>query len=145
MRNHFPSDCGIITSDGRYAAATVTESLEECVPHYLVLVTVLAHQAAGTLPSLRRSASKSIHFLFNTFYPKRIQDSVSLERAVLGMPFTQSNIEASGHINAFVGQGGQRTLTTDPKWVKVFQSAGMPARVELEMALWLRCHVPVSD
>lgn len=136
-------DGGIITSDGRYAPATITSSFDENIPYDLVLVTVLGHQVGGILPSLHRSAAKSIHFLFNTFNPEYLQESVGGGRGVLGMPFIQSNIDPNGRVNAAVGQGGQKTLTSDPKWAKVFQSAGLPAQYEGEMALWLRCHVPL--
>lgn len=136
-------DCGIITSDGVHAAATITDNLDVSVPYDVVLVTVLGHQVEGLLPSLRLSTAKSIHFFFNTFTPEHLQEAVGLERAALGMPMIQSNFDASGRLTATVGRGGQQSLTSDQKWANILQDAGLPALFESEMALWLRCHAPL--
>lgn len=136
-------DCGIITSDGEHVAATITDSLDVNVPYDLILVTVLGHQIEGLLPSLRLSTGKTIHFFFNTFVPEHLQQAVGLGRAALGMPFIQSNLDTSGRLTATVGRGGQRSLTSDPKWADIFQAAGLPAQFESKMALWLRCHAPL--
>lgn len=136
-------DCGVISSDGLHAPAKISDSFDEQVPYDLVLVTVLAHQVEALLPSLRRSHAKSIHFLFNTFDPEHVRQAVGPDRAVLGLPFIQSNVDARGRVTITVREGGQQTLTSNPKWANVFRASGLPAKYEGQMALWLRCHAPL--
>lgn len=136
-------DSGVITSEGLHASAKVSDCFDEHLPYDLVLVTVLGHQVEGILPSLRRSPAKFIHFMFNTFCPEYLQQVVGVERAVLGMPFIQSNVDARGLITTSVGGSGQQTLTSNQECANIFKASGLPTQFEGEMALWLKCHVPL--
>ncbi len=59
------------------------------------------------------------------------------------MPFVQANFDADGRLKATIGAAGQKTLMGRQRWVDVFNAAGLPAALEPDMALWLRCHVPL--
>jgi 2-dehydropantoate 2-reductase len=59
------------------------------------------------------------------------------------MPFIQAMLEPGGRIDVTIGAGGQKTIMSRPRWVEVFTAAGVPAQLEPEMALWLRCHAPI--
>ena len=134
---------GIVITSGERAEMHVNDSLNEQVPYDLVIVTLLAHQVDAVLPALRRSAAKRIQFMFNTFDPERLQDAVGAERCSFGMPFVQATIDKKGHLNAKIGASGQKTKMNDPRWVSVFNAAGLPAVLESNMLLWLRCHAPL--
>jgi len=123
---------------------TVADTLDERVPYDLLLVTVLGHQIAPLLPALRRCAAKSIQFMFMTFEPERLQQSVGLARSALGMPYLQSNLDDHGRVSISVGGSSRQTLTSEPSCAAIFAAAGLPARHEDKMALWLRCHVPLG-
>jgi 2-dehydropantoate 2-reductase len=58
------------------------------------------------------------------------------------MPFIQSDFDKDGRLNATIGAGGQKSLISEQKWVDVFIASGLPAALEPNMLLWLRCHVP---
>jgi len=73
-------DRGVITTAGDHAAMTVADMLDERAPYDLLLVTALRHQIAPLLPALRRRAARSIQFMFKTFEPERLQQSVDLAR-----------------------------------------------------------------
>ena len=121
----------------------MTDTLDERIPYDLVIVTVLAHQVDAVLPSLQRSAAKSVQFMFNTFDPDRLRDAVGAERCSFGMPFVQATVDEDGKLNATIGAAGQRSMMSEPRWVDVFIAAGLPAVLEPDMLLWLRCHVPL--
>jgi len=55
----------------------------------------------------------------------------------------QATLDADGRLKATIGAGGQKTLMSRQRWVDVFNAAGLPAALEPEMPLWLRCHVPL--
>ena len=59
------------------------------------------------------------------------------------MPFAQAVLDEDGRLNATIGAGGQKSLVSRPRWADLFNAAGLPARVEPDMPLWLRCHVPL--
>ena len=59
------------------------------------------------------------------------------------MPFVQATMDGDGRLKATVGAGGQKTLMSQPRWVEVFNAAGLPAAHEPDMPLWLRCHAPL--
>ena len=60
-----------------------------------------------------------------------------------GMPFVQANFDQNGKLKATIGAAGQKTLLGQQRWVDVFNAAGLPAVLELDMPLWLRCHAPL--
>ncbi len=135
---------GVVTTDGDRAPAMITDRLDESLPYDLVIVAVKDYQIRKLLPALRRSAAKSVQFMFMTFTPEYLQEAVGPDRAVLGMPFLQSDLDARGRIRVSVGSSSRQTLTGDPRWADIFRATGLPARHEARMALWLRCHVPLG-
>ena len=136
-------DGGIVNVEGERAEVRVSDTLDEQVPYDLVLVTLLARQVGAVLPSLQRSAARWVLFMFNCFEPERLRDAVGAGRCSFGMPFVQANLDADGKLRASIGAGGQKTKLSRQDWVDVFVAAGLPAVLEPEMLLWLRCHVPL--
>ena len=136
-------DQAIIDHQGERAEVLVADALDEQVPYDLVIVTLLAHQFDSVLPALQRSAAKCIQLMFNTFEPERLRDAVGADRCSFGMPFVQSTVDEDGKLHVTIGAAGQKTLISQQRWVDVFIDAGLPAALEPEMLLWLRCHVPL--
>lgn len=136
-------DGGVVNIKGERAEMRVTDALDEQTPYDLVIVTLLAHQVDAVLPALRRSAAKCIQFMFNTFDPERLLQEVGAERCALGMPFVQAMVEKDGRLKAKVDAPGQKSKMSRQESVDIFNAAGLPAVLEPEMALWLRCHVPL--
>jgi len=136
-------DGGIIDVNGERAQVAIADTFDETVPYDLVIVTLLAHQSDELLPNLRRSVANCILFMGNTFHPEKLQASVGVERCAFGMPFLQSKLNPEGRLKITIGAGGQRTIIDQQRWVSVFNLAGLPAAVEPNMPLWLRCHVPL--
>ena len=137
-------DDGIVDVKGERASVRIAEALDEQTPYDLVIVTLLGFQVDAVLPALRRSAAKCIQFMFVTFEPERLRDAVGAERCAFGMPFIQSDFDGDGRLKATIGAGGQKTIMSQPRWVEVFAAAGLPAALEPDMPLWLRCHVPLT-
>ena len=136
-------DGAIVDVKGERANVQVADELFEDVPYDLVIVTLLAHQIEPILPVLQRSAAKCIQFMFNNFHPEQLQDVISTERCAFGMPFVQAQLGSDGRLKATIGAGGQKTIMSQQRWVDVFNAAGLPAVLEADMLLWLRCHVPL--
>ena len=136
-------DGAIVDVKGGRASVRVSSALDEQAPYDLVIVTLLAHQTDTLLPALTRSAAKSIQFMFNTFHPERLQEAIGDERCCLGMPFVQATLDDDGRLKATIGAGGQKTIMSQQRWVDVFNAAGLPAALEPDMPLWLRCHAPM--
>ena len=136
-------DGGIVDVRWELAEVQVLDVLDEATPYDLVIVTLLHHQASALLPNLQRSAAKCVLFMCNTFHPERLRDAVGADRCAFGMAFVQATLDANGRLKAAIGVGGQRTLLSEQRWVDLFAGAGLPARIEPNMPLWLRCHVPL--
>ena len=136
-------DGAIIDVKSERANVRVSSALDQQIPYDLVIVTVMSNQVGDVLPALRRSAARCIQFMFNTFHPDRLQEAIGEERCTFGMPFVQATLTADGKLKATVGAGGQRSRLSQRRWVDVFNAAGLPAVLEREMQLWLRCHVPL--
>lgn len=136
-------DEAIIDLKGGRANVRVADMLDEQTPYDLVIVTLLAHQTDAVLPTLQRSVAKCIQFMFNNFHPERLQEAVGVERCSFGMPFVQATLDGDGKLKAAIGAAGQKTLISQQRWVDVFNAAGLPAAVERDMPLWLRCHAPL--
>jgi len=136
-------DQAIVDIKGERAGVRVASRLDEATPYDLLIVTLLAHQTDPLLPALQRSAASCIQFMFNTFQPERLEAAIGPERCAFGMPFVQATLDADGRLKATIGAGGQKTLMSRQRWVDVFNAAGLPAALEPEMPLWLRCHVPL--
>ena len=79
----------------------------------------------------------------NQFAPARLGDQVGPERCDFGMPFVQASLDADGRLHAVIGAGGQKTKLGQQRWVDLFNGAGLPAMLEADMPLWLRCHAPM--
>ena len=136
-------DDGILDVKGEKAGVRVVDTLDEQTTYDLVIVTLLAHQVEAVLPTLQRCAAKCIQFMFVTFEPERLRTAVGEERCSFGMPFVQANIDGAGRLKAIIGAAGQKTIMGRQRWVDVFNAAGLPAVLEADMPLWLRCHVPL--
>ena len=136
-------DDGIVDVHGERADVRVIDALDEATPYDIVIVTLLDHQTAAVLPGLQRSAAKCVQFMCNTFHPERMQDAIGADRCAFGMPFVQATLNSDGRLKATIGTGGQKTIMSEQRWVDVFNAAGLPAAVEPDMPLWLRCHVPL--
>lgn len=136
-------DGAIVDVDGTRADVRVLDELDADAAYDLVIVTLLAHQVDTILPALSRSAATSIQFMFNTFDPMRVEDAVGATRCTFGMPFVQARLDANGRLKATIGAAGQRTLMGCQQWVDLFNAAGLPAALEPDMPLWLRCHAPL--
>jgi 2-dehydropantoate 2-reductase len=136
-------DGAIIDVKGERASVRVAGTLDERVTYDLVIVTLLAHQVDAILPGLQRSAAKTIQFMFNIFDPERLEAAIGVERCAFSMPFIQAMLNPDGRLKVTIGAGGQKTIMSQPSWVDVFNAAGLPARCEPNMALWLRCHAPL--
>ena len=136
-------DNAIIDVQGERASVRVSSTLDEQAPYDLVIVTLLAHQTDALLPALQRSAAKCIQFMFNTFRPERLQEAVGGERCAFGMPFVRAMLDGDGRFKAVIDAAGQKTIMSRQRWVDVFNAAGLPAVLEPDMPLWLRCHAPM--
>lgn len=137
------SSSGIVSIKNERAEVHITGRLDEEIPYDLVIVTLLAHQVDAVLPALQRSAAKCVLFMFNNFEPERLRDALGAERCSFGMLFVQASLDQEGKLDAKIGAAGQKTKIDNPQWVDVFVAAGLPAVLEPEMLLWLRCHVPL--
>lgn len=135
-------DDGIIDVKGERAHVRVLDTLDEETLYDLLIVTLLDHQVDVVLPSLQRSAAKCVQFTFNTFRPEQLRDAVGAGRCGFGMPFVRGLIDSDGRLKAVISSS-QKTLMSEPRWVNLFNAAGMPASHEPDMPLWLRCHVPM--
>ncbi len=136
-------DGGVINVEKERAELAIADRLDETIPFDLVIVSVPAHQVRAVIPSLQRSAAKSILCMFNTFEPELLRDAIGADRCSFGMPFVQGSLNLDGTLTAKIGTGGQKTKIGDERWVRLFNAAGLPALLEPEMLLWLRCHVPM--
>ncbi|WP_375382852.1 ketopantoate reductase family protein [uncultured Sphingomonas sp.] len=136
-------DGGIVTRKGDRAAVRVLDALDESTSYDLVIVTLMAHQVDAVLPALRQSRAECVQFMFNVFEPERLAAAVGTERCSFGMPFVQARLDADGRLDPVIGAGGQKTLMGRQRWVDVFAAAGLPAALEPDMPLWLRCHAPL--
>jgi 2-dehydropantoate 2-reductase len=81
--------------------------------------------------------------MFNTFDPDRLTDAIGAARCSFGIPFVQADFDPDGRLKATIGAGGQKTRMGRQRWVDVFRAAGLPAALEPNMPLWLRCHAPL--
>lgn len=137
-------DGGIVNVQGERAELQITDKLDEAVPYDLVIVTLLAHQVSAVLPALQRSSAKALLFMFNNFEPEQLRDALGAERCSFGMPFIQSRLNQQGKLDAKIGAAGQKSKLGSQRWTDLFNASGLPATLEANMLLWLRCHVPLG-
>ncbi len=136
-------DGAIVDVKGERATVKVLDVLDEETPYDLVIVTIMAFQLDAVMPGLQRSAATCIQFMSNMFEPERLREAIGTQRCSFGMPFVQSRLDNTGRLKAIIGAGGQKTLMGLQRWVDVFNAAGLPAVLEPDMSLWLRCHAPL--
>jgi 2-dehydropantoate 2-reductase len=136
-------DQGILNQHGEIARVKITDALDVSIAYDIVLVTLKAYQIESLIDTLKSSAAKKIQFMGNNFEPERLLEFIGAERCLFGMPFVQGFVDDDGKIHSTIGAGGQKTIMNDPAWAKVFRDAGLPAVVETNMPLWLKCHVPM--
>ena len=136
-------DRGVVSVHGERADVGIVAHFDEQAPYDLVIVTVLAHQAAPLLPALQRSAARETLFMFNTFDPETLSDAIGVGRCAFGMPFLQADYDGEGRLAATIGAAGQKSLLGRQSLVDLFKAAGVPAAFEGDMPLWLRCHAPL--
>ena len=137
-------DQGIVKITGERADVSVTDSLDEAIAYDLVVLTLLAHQVKAVVPALQRSAAKWMQFMFNNFDPEQLQGAIGTDRCSFGMPFVQASLDQGGRLNAKIGAGGQKSRMNSQECVSIFNNAGLPAVLEPDMLLWLRCQVPLG-
>jgi 2-dehydropantoate 2-reductase len=135
-------DNAIVLHNGERAEVAVADQLDERIAYDLVIVTVLAHQVDALLPVLNRSKAQCIQFMFVTFEPDRLRQSVGPHRCTFGMPAVRATLDPAGRLHPTIARS--RTLHGDARWVDLFQEAGMPSALEQRMPLWLRSHVPLA-
>ncbi|MFO0711135.1 MAG: 2-dehydropantoate 2-reductase N-terminal domain-containing protein [Sandaracinus sp.] len=136
-------DRAIVTIEGSSAPIEPREALDPAHAHDLVLVTVLAHQLAPLLPSLRASAARHVVFAFNTVAPlSTLADAVGPERFGFVFPGVVASLE-DGLLRAQIVSIGQRTLATHARWAALLTRAGIPTDVEPRMQAWLRAHAVI--
>ena len=137
-------DQGIVKATGERADVIVTGKLDQEIAYDLVLVTLLAHQVMAVVPILKHSAAKWIQFMFNNFEPEQLRDAIGADRCSFGMPFIQASLDQSGRLQAKIGAGGQKSKMNSKECADIFNKADLPAVLEPDMLLWLRCHVPLG-
>ena len=107
-------------------------------------VTVIARPGSARLAQLRRDGA-----IIDTSGERAVVhvddalDEVGGERCALGMPFVQATLNDDGRLKATIGAGGQKSLLNEQRWVELFAAAKLPAALEPNMPLWLRCHAPM--
>ncbi|UAJ08771.1 ketopantoate reductase family protein [Glacieibacterium megasporae] len=136
-------DGAIVDSGGGRAGVRVFDRLDATIAYDLVIVTLLAHQVDAVIPDLQRSAAACVQFMGNMFDPDRLRHAIGAERCAFGMPFVQAMLDGNGRLTATIGAGGQKTIIGRHESVDVFNAADLPAVLEPDMPLWLRCHAPL--
>ena len=136
-------DGGVVLKTGERVAVPVADQLDEQVAYDLIVVTMYDHQVETVLPALRRSRAAAIQFMFVTFDPERLSAAVGGDRCSFGMPAVMARLDEEGRLSPTIS-ARQKTLHGDRRWMKPFIDAGVPSAFEPDMALWLRCHVPLT-
>ena len=132
----------IVLQSGEKTPISVEDHLDEDLAFDIVLVTTKAFQVDAFLPALTRSKAAAIHFLFANFDPERLRQAIP-QRSSFGMPFIQSWLDDAGAIKININKR-QKTLHNKQQWVDLFESAGLPSKLETDMMGWLRWHAPMT-
>jgi 2-dehydropantoate 2-reductase len=135
-------DGGIVLTTGERASMTVADHLDEEAPFDLVIVTVLAHQAGPLLPALQRSRARCVHFMFVTPEAERLRSAVGARRATFGMAAVLATLDDDGKLGLTIPK--TKAMQGDQRWVDLFSAAGMPSKLEKDMARWLRSQTPLT-
>ncbi len=134
-------DQGIVLVTGERVTTRVSGELDEQMPFDLVIVTTPYHQVEALIPALSRSQAACVHFMFNMFEPERLESDLGGRACSFGMPFLMARIRDGGKLD-FTISSSRKTMHGDPRWVGLFNGAGIPSVFEGQMLLWLRCHAP---
>jgi 2-dehydropantoate 2-reductase len=135
-------DGGIAATTGERASVTVADHLDEQAPFDLVIVTVLAHQVGPLLPVLQRSRARCVHFMFVTPEAGRLRSAVGARRATFGMAAVLATLDDDGKLGLRIPK--TKAMQGDQRWVDLFNAAGMPSKLETDMARWLRSQTPLT-
>jgi 2-dehydropantoate 2-reductase len=135
-------DGGILRTTGERARVTVADHLDEQEPFDLVIVSVLAHQVDELLPVLGHSQARCVHFMFVTPEGERLRAAVGAERATFGMAAVLSTLDRDGKLDLTIPK--TKAMQGDQRWVDLFEAAGMPSKLETDMARWLRSQTPLT-
>ena len=135
-------DRGIVLTTGERADVRVAERLDEQTPFDLVIVTTLAHQVDALLPTLKRSQARCVHFMFITPEGERLRAAVGTRRCSFGMAAVLSTLDSDGKLGLTIPR--TKAMHGDQRWVDLFQAAGMPSKLEKDMARWLRSQTPLT-
>ncbi|MGH3291391.1 MAG: ketopantoate reductase family protein, partial [Trebonia sp.] len=135
-------DHGIVLTTGERASVTVTDHLDEQEPFGLVIVTTLAHQVDALLPALHRSQARCVHFMFVTPEAERLRAAVGARRATFGMAAVLATLDSDGKLDLKIPK--TNAIQGDQRWVDLFNAAGMPSKLETDMARWLRSQTPLT-
>lgn len=133
-------DGAIVAVDGTRAKVSAAEQIDPNADYDLLLVTVLAHQVDGVLPSLAASRAPKVLFMFNAFVslaPWR--ERVGADRFEVGFPNMMAFFDGDRLKSKVDGPGMVTTLSSAP-WAKVLRDAGMPSEVEADMESYLKSH-----
>ncbi len=136
-------DRGVVLDTGERVEMRVDDALDEAIPYDLVIVTTLAHQIGALVPALERSRALHLHFMSVNFHVEHLAKALGEERCSFGMPFIMAWFDGEGRLKSTISSQ-RRTLHGDQRWVDLFNKAGLPSAFEPDMALWLRCHTPMT-
>jgi len=138
--NALRQDGAIINADGRSAPVRVVDAIDEAAPHELVIVTVLESQVDVLLPTLARSAARTVLLMFNTFRgTERYRAAIGPTRFAFGFPKMTAFLE-NGRLKCRVAGQGLVTTVSSHACAELFRSAGLPADMEQDMDAFLRSH-----
>jgi 2-dehydropantoate 2-reductase len=135
-------DGGIVLTTGERVGVTVADHLDEQAPFDLVIVTTLAHQVDAVLPVLQRSQATCVHFMFVTPEAERLRSALGTGRATFGMAAVLATLHEDGKLGLTVPKN--KAMQGDPRWVDLFEAAGMPSALEEDMGRWLRSQTPLT-
>lgn len=135
-------DHGVVSATGERADVIVADHLDEQSPFDLVIVTTLAHQVDPLLPALQRSQARRVHFMFVTPEAGRLRAAVGARRCTFGMAAVLSTLDGDGKLDLKIPK--TKAMQGDQRWVDLFNAAGMPSKLEPDMARWLRSQTPLT-
>jgi 2-dehydropantoate 2-reductase len=80
--------------------------------------------------------------MFVTPEGERLRAAVGARRATFGMAAVLSTLDKNGRLDLQIPK--TKAMQGDQRWVDLFQAAGMPSRLEKDMARWLRSQTPLT-
>src|SRR5579875_3078662 len=135
-------DGGVVCATGERAELMVMDHLDEQAAYDLVVVAMTAGQVAAVLPALQRSRAGCVHFMFVTPEGNRLASAVGIERATFGMASVLATLDGDGRLRLEVQK--TKALQGDERGVELFETAGLPSRLQHDMPRWLRSQSPLT-